>query len=172
VKIQIRKNHGEERKSTIICEVQELRGFSMTGLLLGFLGQGRRRYVLLGGEWLFKLCLIYVHRGGWYERDLHNPTNCTYWLVVMVVMTGIWLLGLHVGKSASIYNCPDWRAFDTLCTRGRIELRNCRRRSGVICCHCHRRRRRSGMICCQYHLMAKTRDGLLPSVLYRVDIFE
>jgi len=60
--------------------------------------------------------------------------SCTSWLVIKVVITGIWLLGLHVEKSALINNCPNWRAFDTLCMRRRIELRNCRHRSGVICC--------------------------------------
>ena len=38
---QIEKNHEEERKSTIICEIYELQGFFVSGLVLGFLDQDR-----------------------------------------------------------------------------------------------------------------------------------
>jgi len=41
VETQCGKNYREERESTIICEVQELQGFSVPGVALGFLDSGR-----------------------------------------------------------------------------------------------------------------------------------
>jgi len=58
------------------------------------------------------------------------------------------IIGIACRKSALVHNC--WRAL-THYDCERIELRNYRQRSGLICYRCR--------------LMAKTRDGLLSFVL-------
>ena len=60
--------------------------------------------LLVGGECLFML-LIYVRGGGWYEFDLCNCMISTCRFVVTSVITDAGLLGLHAGKSVTVYNC-------------------------------------------------------------------
>jgi len=50
------------------------------------------------------MLLICVHE--LYMRDLCNSTICTSRFVVMAMITGTGLLGLHVEKYVTINNCP------------------------------------------------------------------